>query len=42
MAAGFNAAEQAVIQEVAAQLALYESNDGIILPFRVNLAKALR
>jgi ubiquinone/menaquinone biosynthesis C-methylase UbiE len=46
MAAGFNSAEQAaqqaVIQEVSAQLALYESNDSIRIPFRVNLAKAVR
>jgi len=46
MATGFNAAEQAaqqaVIQEVSAQLALYESNDSITIPFRVNLAKAVR
>ena len=46
MAAGFNAAEQAaqqaVIQEVSAQLALYESNEGITIPFRVNLAKATK
>jgi ubiquinone/menaquinone biosynthesis C-methylase UbiE len=46
MAAGFNAADQAaqqaVIQEVSAQLALYESNDSITLPFRLHLAKAVR
>lgn len=46
MATGFNAAEQAaqqaVIQEVSAQLALYESTDSITIPFRVNLAKAVR
>jgi ubiquinone/menaquinone biosynthesis C-methylase UbiE len=46
MAAGFNAAEQAaqqaVIQEVSAQLALYESDESITIPFRVNLAKAVR
>lgn len=46
MAADFNAADeaaqQAVIQEVSVQLALYESHDGIVIPFRTHLAKAVK
>ena len=44
MAAGFNAAsivtQQAVVQEVAEQLASYASTTGICLPFRTHLAMA--
>lgn len=44
MAAGFHAAapaaQQAVIQEVAEQLALFESDDKVMVPFGIHLATA--
>lgn len=46
MAAGFNAAtqteQQAVIQEVSVQLAAYELNAGVRIPFRTHLAVATK
>lgn len=46
MAAGFNAAgqaaQQAVVQEVAEQLALYEANGGVVVPFVMHLAMAAK
>jgi len=46
MAAGFNAAsevaQQAVIQEVSEQLAQYETNAGVRIPFRSHLAMATK
>jgi hypothetical protein len=46
MAAGFNAAEkaaqEAVIQEVAEQLALYESDDKVMVPFGMHVATAVK
>lgn len=46
MVAGFNAAgeaaQQAVIQEVSAQLALYESNEKVVVPFGMRLASAIK
>lgn len=46
MAAGFHApgeaVQQAVIEEVSAQLALYESNDKVVVLFKMQLATAAK